>query len=288
MITSTRLTSFFQLIRLPAGCSVISNVLVAYILATHGKINFIELSFLLIASLCLYFGGMVLNDCFDYSEDCLERPERPLPSQQINLKTAWLIGYCLLLMGCLSAALVNQQVLVISIILVFLILMYDSNVLPPWLSAITMGLCRYTNWLMALAVMPLTMSIILIPIPILFYVIALTRLSQVETSTISLSRIYEVSIILLIGVVSLLFLAQLTVVSALFLIILGGCYFSLMLPLTKSHTPKQIQYIVSQLVFGLIPFDAAISLAFGYWKLAFMVLLLIPLSRLIGRKLYIS
>lgn len=288
MITSTKLTSFLQLIRLPAGCSVISNVLVAYTLATHGKINSIELTFILLASLCLYFGGMVLNDCFDYSEDCLERPVRPLPAQQINLKTAWLIGFCLLIIGCLSAALVNQQVLVISVILALLILLYNSKLLPPWLGAITMGLCRYTNWLMALAVMPLTMSITLIPIPILFYVIALTRLSQVETNTVSLSRIYEVSGILLISFVSVLFLAQLTVVSTLFLIILGGYYLTLILPLIKAHTPMQIQYTVSQLVFGLIPFDAAISLVFGYWKLAFIVLLLIPLSRLIGRKLYIS
>lgn len=283
-----KFVSFLQLIRLPAGCSVLSNVFVAHIVATQGNIHPSVLIFTLSASLCLYFGGMVLNDCFDFSEDLRERPERPLPSQQINLKIAWLLGYALILMGCLCAALVNQQVLVISVILALLILLYNSNCLSAWPSAIIMGLCRYTNWLMALAVLPLSMTIILIPLPILFYVIALTRLSQVETSTASLTRIYELSIILVISFICVIGLAKLTVFSALFLIILGGYYISLILPLIKSHSAKQIQHTVGQLVFGLIPLDAAISLVYGYWGVTMIVLLLIPLSRLIGRKLYVS
>ncbi len=283
-----KFVSFLQLIRLPAGCSVLSNIFVAHIIATQGDIHPSVLIFTLSASLCLYFGGMVLNDCFDFSEDLRERPERPLPSQQINLKLAWLLGYALILTGCLCAALVNQQVLVISVILALLILLYDSNCLSAWPSAIIMGLCRYTNWLMALAVLPLSMTIILIPLPILFYVIALTRLSQVETSTASLARIYELSIILVISFICVIGLAKLTVFSILFLIILGGYYISLILPLIKSHTAKQIQHTVGQLVFGLIPLDAAISLVYGYWGVTMIVLLLIPLSRLIGRKLYVS
>lgn len=284
----SKVVSFLQLIRLPAGCSIISTVFVANTIATQGNINPVVLIFSLIASLCLYFGGMVLNDCFDYSEDFQDRPERPLPSQQINLNTAWFLGYALLLIGYFSAALVNQQMLIISIFLASLILLYDSNRLSAWPSAIIMGLCRYTNWLMALAVLPLSMTILLIPIPILFYVIALTRLSQVETSTASLARVYELSIILLISFVCLILLVKLTIVSSLFLIILGGYYLSLILPLIKSHTPKQIQHIVGQLIFGLIPLDAAISLIYGYWKTTIIVLLLIPLSRIIGRKLYVS
>lgn len=284
----SKVVSFLQLIRLPAGCSIISSVFVAHTLSTQGNINPSALTFSLIASLCLYFGGMILNDCFDYSEDSRERPERPLPSQQINLKTAWLLGYTLLLLGCLSAALVNQQMLLISVILALLILLYDSNLLSAWPRAITMGLCRYTNWLMALAVLPLSIKLFLIPIPILFYVVALTRLSQVETSDVSLVRLKELSFILLISFISLFLLAKLTLVSTLFLIILGGYYLSLILPLIKPHTPKQIQTIVGQFVFGLIPLDAAISLIYGYWKVTLVVLLLIPLSRLIGRKLYVS
>jgi len=136
--------------------------------------------------------------------------------------------------------------------------------------------------------LPLSMSNFLIPLPILFYVIALTRLSQVETSNASLTRLYEISIILLISFVSLLLLVKLTTFSTLFLLILGGYYLSLILPLLKSHTSQQIQHIVGQLVLGLIPLDATISLIYGYWKVTMVVLLLIPLSRLIGRKLYVS
>ena len=282
------IVSFLQLIRLPAGCSVLSNIIVAHVLATEGNINASALLFTISASLCLYFGGMVLNDCFDFSEDCQERAERPLPSGQINLKIAWISGYTLLFLGCLSAAWVNQRVLFISIILALLIFLYDSNRLSDWPSAIIMGLCRYANWLLALAILPLSSSILLIPLPILFHVVALTRLSQVETSNASQARLYEISSILLISFISLFLLAKLTIFSALFLLILGRYYLSLILPLLKPHTPQQIQHIVGQLVLGLIPLDAAISLIYGYWGVTLVVLLLIPFSRVLGRKLYVS
>ena len=288
MNIAAKTISFLQLIRLPAGCSAISNILVAHSLATSGNIILSNLLFTLIASLCLYFGGMVLNDCFDYSEDSRDRPERPLPSKQIALKTAGLSGCALLILGCLSASFVNMQTGVIAAILALLIVLYNSKRLSPWPSAITMGFCRYSNWLMALAVMPLSTSLILLPIPILLYVIALTRLSQLETTAIPLSRLFEISAILSVALLSILLLAKVTVFSIVVLLILGGYYFTLLLPLIKPHTPKQIQHIVGQLVFGLIPFDAAICLIFGYWEMAIMVLLLIPLSRLIGRKLYVS
>ncbi len=284
----SKFSSFLQLIRLPAGCSIISNVLVAHTIATQGHINGRALICTLIASLCLYFGGMVLNDCFDYAEDFRDRPKRPLPAQQISLKTAWFMGCILLVAGCLSAALVNQQMLVISIILAGLIVLYDSNCLPVWLGATVMGLCRYTNWVMVLAVLPLSLSSFLIPIPILLYVIALTRLSQVETTTASSARLYELSLILVIAFISLWGAIEFSVMFTVFLFILGGYYFLLIAPLFQSHTPNQIQAIVGQFVLGLIPLDALISLGFGFWKISIMVLLLIPIARLIGRRLYVS
>jgi 4-hydroxybenzoate polyprenyltransferase len=39
-----------------------------------------NLPLLAMASACFYTSGIVFNDCFDYDLDCVERPERPLPS----------------------------------------------------------------------------------------------------------------------------------------------------------------------------------------------------------------
>jgi 4-hydroxybenzoate polyprenyltransferase len=285
---STSLTSWLQLIRLPAGFSVVSNVLVAHTLATHGVIQWNGLVFTLIASLCLYYGGMVLNDCFDYSEDCRERPQRPLPSQQVTLNTAWMVGCVLMLLGCLSAALVNQRMLVVSVVLALLIVVYDSNRLPAWFRAITMGLCRYVNWLLAMAVLPLSASSILLPLPVFCYVVGLTRLSQVEMTEASRFRVYELLFILMFPLVILIALAKFSVLSVIVMIVLGGYYLSLILPLLNPHTPAQVQQTVGRLVFGLMPLDAAIGFVFGYWGVSCIVLLLIPLPRLIGSKLYVS
>ena len=39
---------------------------------------------LLLASACLYCGGMVWNDYFDRAQDKLERPSRPIPSGRVS------------------------------------------------------------------------------------------------------------------------------------------------------------------------------------------------------------
>lgn len=280
--------AWLQLIRLPAGFSVISNVLVAHTIATKGDIEWPGLVLTVIASLCVYYGGMVLNDCFDYSEDCRDRPERPLPAQKINLNTAWSAGFTLILLGILSAAMVNQQMLMVSVVLALLVVIYDSNRLSAWPSALVMGLCRYTNWLMALAILPLTTTSMLLPLPILCYVIGLTRLSQVENTEALSPRVYELLLILLISIVLLQILGNVTILSVLVLIVLTGYFLFMILPLLKPHTAGQVQHTVGRLVLGLIPFDAAFGLVFGYWGVSLILLLLIPLPKLVGRTLYVS
>ncbi|MCH9697071.1 MAG: UbiA family prenyltransferase [Gammaproteobacteria bacterium] len=283
-----QIISWLQLIRLPAGFSVVSNILVAHTLATQGEIHWQTLALTLFASLCLYYGGMVLNDCFDYSEDCRLRPQRPLPAQHIELRTAWVSGYLLLALGCLSSALIHQRAFIIACVLALLIVIYDSNRLPVWLRAINMGLCRYVNWIMGLAIMPLSVSSMILPIPVLCYVVALTRLSQVETTQAPRTRVNEVITLLVLSLLILLSMVNMTVLTVIVLLVLAGYYLRLMLTLIKPHTPEQVQYTVGKLVLGLIPLDAAIGFVFGYWGLSCIVLLLIPLPTLIARKLYIS
>src|SRR5262245_41794258 len=51
---------------------------------------------LLLASACLYWGGMVWNDYFDREQDYRERPERPIPSGRVSLREAYWLGVGLL------------------------------------------------------------------------------------------------------------------------------------------------------------------------------------------------
>jgi hypothetical protein len=56
--------------------------------------------FLLIAaSLCVYHGGMALNDWADRAHDEATRPERPIPSGSVPADAAALLGFTLLIAG---------------------------------------------------------------------------------------------------------------------------------------------------------------------------------------------
>jgi hypothetical protein len=44
------------------------------------------------ATMCLYAGGVVLNDFFDRRLDAIERPERPIPSRRVSAASAAALG----------------------------------------------------------------------------------------------------------------------------------------------------------------------------------------------------
>ena len=72
--------AYFELLRFPAVFTVVADVMMGY-LVTHGDLQPVHIFALtLLASCCLYLGGMVLNDVYDADLDARERPERPIPS----------------------------------------------------------------------------------------------------------------------------------------------------------------------------------------------------------------
>ncbi len=90
---------------------------------------------LLVASGCLYCGGMVWNDYFDLEEDRRDRPFRPLASGKISLSSARLMGIFLMLIGWSCASIDPREESFISIAgviiggaLVLAILLYDARI----------------------------------------------------------------------------------------------------------------------------------------------------------------
>src|SRR5882672_4413105 len=54
---------------------------------------------LMLASLCVYHGGMALNDWADRAADAQSRPTRPIPSGAISARVALVLALALLLTG---------------------------------------------------------------------------------------------------------------------------------------------------------------------------------------------
>ncbi len=290
---------YAQLIRLPAMFTVFSNVIAAHLIAviywsgddvTINQSGTLLLTIL--ASLCLYHAGMVLNDCYDYDIDHHERPERPLPSGRVARKTAWLIAFTMLLLGFIFASLISIQTATIAAILVVAIIAYDSGPRQGWRAAINMGLCRYFNWLMAISAIGLNWELALMPIPVLCYVTALTRISQDEVQANSPEIILKAAGLILAGsccwliwFIFGLFNFHLALIALAIALTLLALRF---LHVYQDYNPASVKAIVSALLFGIIPLDALLLLSSGQIMAAVLLLLLLFPGKLAGRFIYIT
>ncbi len=242
----------------------------------------IHLLFLIASTICLYAGGVVLNDVFDAELDKIERPERPIPSGLIRLNSARNFGGILLLAGIILAFLVNNLCGTVSLILVFAILTYDifakkSGVLGP----LNMGVCRGLNLLLGMAVFGIITQWWFAIIPI-FYIAAITLISRGEVhgdnkKHIILAGVFYASVILVL--LFLIIFNNLNTLQALpFLILFAFLIFRPLINAYKSNSPKNIKKAVIAGVLSLIVLDATLVVGFSEWWVGILTLLLFPLS----------
>ncbi len=140
------LRAYLQLMRFPAVFTAMADVILGFML-NHERIDedLRSLAFLLVASSCLYLSGMILNDVFDRDVDARERPQRPIPSGWVSVKSAVLLGGVLMLAGIAAASLVTIQSLIVAGLLAGSILLYDGFAKKTVLGPVVMGGCRFLN-----------------------------------------------------------------------------------------------------------------------------------------------
>jgi 4-hydroxybenzoate polyprenyltransferase len=142
--------AWLQLVRLPTIFTALSNILCGFLI-THRvpQIKVAELTaqkelwLLLLSTSGLYLGGMVLNDVFDAKLDALERPERPIPSGRISLRSAAILGSVLMLTGVLAAAMAGTPSLIIAVMIVPCVLVYNGFLKSTIAAPPGMGACRF-------------------------------------------------------------------------------------------------------------------------------------------------
>jgi 4-hydroxybenzoate polyprenyltransferase len=108
-------------------------------------------------SVCFYAAGVILNDVADVNRDRLSRPNRPLPSGAISVRTAARIGILLLLAGwtggmVLASILGTPYPWTIGSLLALTILAYDFWLKSTLAGPLVMGLCRSLNLLLGITV----------------------------------------------------------------------------------------------------------------------------------------
>jgi 4-hydroxybenzoate polyprenyltransferase len=145
-----RLRDYLELVRVPNLFTSMGDVVAGYLVLTRGvAVEWRDPLLLLAASVCLYAGGVVLNDYFDADVDRLERPERPIPSGRVAPGRALRFGAGLLGLGCIFAAAVGLTSLLVAAVLVGCIVLYDARGKRiPYVGSLNMGACRFLNVLL--------------------------------------------------------------------------------------------------------------------------------------------
>lgn len=238
---------------------------------------------LLASTLGLYGGGVVMNDVFDAKLDAIERPERPIPSGKVPLKSAAMMGIVLLFLGILAATLFSLQSGMIAMVVALLTVLYNRFAKHHvFFGPLTMGMCRGGNLILGMSVLPESFQkwgwIALLPIA---YIGAITLISQDEVHGGKKRTLYIAAFLYLVVLVAQLAIAQKQ----------GNIL--LTLPFVLLHTwligrPlwNAIQNPIGPLigkavkagVISLIVMNASWCVAFGLWPLALLVLALLPLS----------
>jgi hypothetical protein len=284
--------NYLRLMRLPNGFTALSNILAAQLIVSQGRPEWGALGLLMLASLCLYSGGIVLNDYFDYHEDLRERPMRPLPSGQVSVHVAALLGFGLLVAGIACGGVVGGNQLVIAILIALLVLLYDIYAKHTALGSLSMGACRFSNWILGLSYGGSLVSDWLFAIPVLFYITALTLLSSAETTAVRRLPLVLCAVGILLTAATILTLViegRLVHEWALFPLAGALAFIGQRLWATfHAYTPGNIQLTVKSLVLGIIPLDAILTFAGAPWWCGLLVLVLYLPSSWLARRMYVT
>lgn len=284
--------TYLQLVRAPALFSAASNIIAAHLIVTLGQPHWATLFLLVTASVCLYAGGMALNDYFDLNQDRRERSSRPLPSGQISPRRALGLVIALFAAALFVCALLGMVQFMIAILLIGAIVVYDGVAKDTVIGNFIMAVCRYLNWLLGLSTAGLGPSLFLLPIPVFLYVASLTELSRHETGS-NASRLPPWVIIGLSAVVAAVFALMyqgiLPNTWALAVFALAALPLVVrLLRLNRNWVPLEIQKTISLMIMGIIALDACLAWAAGPWWSGFVVLLLLLPARLTARTLYLT
>ncbi|MDD2600011.1 MAG: UbiA family prenyltransferase [Kiritimatiellae bacterium] len=146
------LESWLRLLRIPNLLTVPGDPIAGYLLAlicSTAEFSLPALTATVMASLCLYCFGLILNDLVDLKVDLRERPERPLPSGQITVNAARGVAVALAFTGLNLALFAGVPVLCAAAVLALLIMLYNAGAKRlPVVGAAAMGLCRGGSFLL--------------------------------------------------------------------------------------------------------------------------------------------
>lgn len=293
---------YLQLIRLPnlftTAADVLAGTAVAAAAGTGG--DEYTLLGLVLSSLCLYAGGVALNDWVDRDRDAREAPHRPIPSGAVSARAALRLAVVLLTGGTLAAfavalVLSSAATAVTAVCLTSSIVFYNLVAKDRVFGPAAMGLCRCLNWLLAMspAALVWTLPHWALPVGMGIYVTGISWFARQETAVssrfyLALGWTHWLVGIAVFGVFGMVYenvavdrwrWAALLALIALWLTVRT-------LWAVQNPQPRRVQLVVTQAILAVVVLDAAAVFAVAGPVLAIPVLALILPAGWLGRWLY--
>ena len=238
---------------------------------------------LCISTIGLYGGGVVFNDVFDAALDKIERPERPIPKGTVTITEAAILGSALLLAGIITAAFVSKLSCLLAVSIAIAALIYNKwSKHHVWAGPLNMGLCRGLNLLLGISVVISSISewwfLAIVPV---IYIAAITMISRGEVHGGSKRTLYVAGLLYCIVIAAILLLSHAKGMlwwTIIFLLPFAWMIFTALIKAIRTPAPQNIGKAVKAGVIALILMNAAWAAAFGMTGLAFLIILLLPLS----------
>lgn len=291
-----KLKAYLQLTRPPNLLTAVSDIWAGIALSGYllkKDFSLAPFLFLSISSICLYAGGVILNDVYDVDIDIVERPERPIPSGKIPLMKALVFGIILMLIGIALATLIGLMSGLLALLISLGSYVYDrwGKHYSLW-GPLNMGLCRGLNLLLGMSILSLTHNlfgwIAIVPV---IYIAGVTIISRGEVYGGKRSTIIISTILYMIVIVAVLFIGlvqQKVIITIVFLVFFGLCIFIPLLKAWKSGLGKDFAESVKAGVLGIVLLNASWVATSGNWKWALITILLLPASIILARKFSIT
>ncbi len=243
-----------------------------------------DLSWLIVATIGLYGGGVVMNDVFDTELDRIERPERPIPSGRVSHKAATVLGILLLTIGLVGAGMVSSTSIALAGAISFAAVWYDAyGKHHSFWGPLNMGLCRGLNLLLGMSIGTLGAMALWLPLIPILYISAITIISRGEVHGTGKEKLY-----LGIGLYGIVF-AMILIFSGNkmhclpFLLLFGGAVLPPLFKALQSLQPKDIGKAVKAGVLALILMDAALAAGLAGWQYGLVIVILLPISLFLAR-----
>jgi 4-hydroxybenzoate polyprenyltransferase len=276
LVQSPRVRAYLELVRLPNLFTAVGDIVAGYLIVSRGvDVSWRDLIILMVASVCLYAGGVVLNDYFDRDVDGVERPERPIPSGRIHERDALKLGVRLLGLGCVFAVGVGVPSLLVAALLAGCIVLYDSKGKRiEYVGSVNMGACRFLNVVLgASGAAPLHVEtwiwfVLPAALIVMLYISAVTLLATGEVwggNRVISSLVFGAVVVVIGGVVWLGIADRLAepLYSYPFLAMFAAATLGVIGRVVGSPTAPNIRVAIKTCVLSLILLDAAIAAGAG-------------------------